>query len=373
MTTERISRRRTRKEDRHVLHDDVMHMHQTQDEYKDVVIVIDGEFEGMVAKMTIETRAKEGYVQRQCRVINDMPYCLKKEKWRAGHQFYINIKDIDLYSNVLQDECFWTVGLESDTISKEDAYLLHNDLLTLYDYDELAHFGEVIKTNEAWRTNASQQELEIGLMHRYAALINKYRMKEKTCETREWYWKQAVELVKWQSDCLQPFELKFNTVSTMTYDFQRKVMSAKQDKERADRDAMLLRKSTEQCRGLIEGAAFLQSALKHMTDCEEHTGMRLMMPAQNGQFKRVLTAESRLILENMIGGMQKGADACPSTLASMTNAGIVAYNFMECKGCGADLTHQQCMTCAVDDEMESCMHKPETDEDTENRRKRPRY
>jgi hypothetical protein len=371
MTTERIARRRTRKEDRHVLHDDVMH--QTQDEYKDVVIVIDGEFEGMVAKMTIETRAQEGFVQRKCRVINDMPYCLKKEKWSAGHQLYINTKDIDLYSNVLQDECFWTIGLESDTISKEDAYLLHKDLLTVYDYDELAHFGELVKTKEAKNTNTSQKEIEIRLMHRYAVLINKYRTREMSCETREWYWKQAVELVEWQSDCLQPYELKFNTVSTMTSDFQLKVTSAKQDKERADRDAMLLRKSTEQCRGLIEGAAFLQSALRHMTDCEKHTEMRLMIPSQNGQFKRVLTVEMRQILENMIGGMQKGADACPSTLASMTNAGIEEFNSMECKGCGADLTHQQCMTCAVDDEIESSMHQPETDEDTETRRKRPRY
>jgi hypothetical protein len=358
----------------------------TKLDHPSTIIVIKGEYEGMVANLDgqrverqingtdpIGTREMKK-VWIKVTVINYMAYTFNRCEWSEGDRVWVDMEDIDLYDKVVKDECLAGMEWKGST-----SYLARvtAELLRLYSFPVVDAFRQSCYNSFRHDLHKGKSREEY-MVEKLQDMLDAYRLDEMRDGTPAWFWRKANELVEWKSDCLHPHRREDNTVCNMDSAFKAAVREAIKEKQRWEEEGNKRRDASELRRIAIQASMLFYDAVKKIQEFEEHTSVRLVIPtfpdgseaAGDSLFERALPHSTRTTLENLIGGLQQVADADPSTMRSALAAGKEAFSFTECQGCGDDIGSGQCMRCLCAPE---CTWMPETPEDVEERRKRPRH
>ena len=247
---------------------------------------------------------------------------------------------------------------------------LHEKVLTLYAWEEIINFKKKI-ANKFDRGTDTPRDFVIDF---YNEKVETYYRYEEGGLSHEWYWKKAVELFQTNPDCLRGYPLKDNTVSKMQCSFMRHIDEVLHRRKEIEDKAMMQRSIQNLRRDVAVAVSDFKGAYKRLRDLEFNSCSRVMMEChlQDGLYERALPASFRKDFEHRLGGMEKVADADSSTLESLFKAGEAEFSATECNGCGVELGAAQCMSCALSD-GDNEPRRPETSEEEEERRKRPRY
>jgi hypothetical protein len=331
----------------------------------EVVVVIAGAFEGMVARYDGAARQSPitgtdpvGRREIRVRVTNSMPYTYRPGEWTDGAILWFDVEDLDWYDRIVEEETLFSVADGIDIAT-------HLELMHLYTMHELMEYNKYML----------DRSMPVKTIYdNFLGMIEKYQALEDTRDSEPWLWRQAHHMLAWRPECLGEHELKNNVVGEMTSEFKQKVYEAL-DAKRIYEDDAAFRRQTHEYRSAATRAAFaLQQALAEMDKYERASSVRLMVPSHpNGDyFNRALTFSTRQTLEDLIGGLQQVTESCTGVIDEMVVAGEKAWSLTECGGCGVELGPVQCRDCARNyDEPDP--RGPETEEEQEQRFKRPRY
>jgi hypothetical protein len=330
----------------------------------ETVVVVRGEFEGMVAhydgaarQCPITGTDPMGSREIRVRVTNSMPYTYKPGKWTEGKKYWFKVEELDWYDRVVEEETLLRVAYGTDVS-------LHLELMHMYTMHELMEYNK----------NMLDLKMPVNTMYdKYLDMIERYQVAEDTPDSEPWLWRQARHMLAWRPDCLEEHDLKTNIVGQMTNEFKQKVYEQLDAKRIYEEDAAF-RRQTHEYRNAATRAAFaLQQALAEMDKYERTSRVRLMVPTrpEGDNFVRALPLHTRKTLGDLIGGLQQVTESCTGVVEEMVGAGEQAWSFTECGGCGVELGPVQCRDCASNDEPDP--RGPETEEEQEQRFKRPRY
>ena len=290
------------------------------------VVVIRGEFEGMVARYNNASRQAPitgtdpiGRREIMVRATNKMQWTYKPGEWDEGETHWFDVEDLDWYDRVVEDETLFCVADGTDVAT-------HLELMHLYTMHELMEYKKyMLERNMPLK----------AIYDNFVGMIEQYQVAEDTPDTDPWLWRQAHHMLAWRPDCLGEHELKNNIVGQMTNEFIAKVHEALSAKRIYEDDAAC-RRQTHEYRNAATRAAFaLQQALREMDTYERASSVRLMVPAhpEGDYFQRALTFSTRQTLEDLIGGLQQVTESSTSVIDEMVVAGEKAWSLTECGTC----------------------------------------